>query len=501
MLSRRTALAGPALTLALVAACALAPARGGEPPDPAERAWAACARRFTELKLRCDYDAARSVLRAFLARHANSPHAEEARREIRELDPYAERQIKASYDNARTFSDRRQFEVALELYTEIIMRAPSPAWVEKARQGIEHNDKAVEAYYQAVRKECDRLVTGWKFAEAVAITDKAAAEMAGTKWVAPTLRLREEAEGSRAFFAGLIAKVEASQSDPKTAPFRVKDPTGWLVTAKIVAADERGFTCLAGGAGKSYTWEEMLPGKGEDPPKRFLEIVDLYKLTPGDQFSLGIFLLRRGYKKAATARFEIAAKDADLAERAKHYVEVISGSLNRLLYDFGSGLQLMDWRATGGRWRLARGELVQEADDGEAELLLEKHEYEAREVRFFFDLTARSSGGLISVVFAQDEKNSFGFAFSPSDGYSAFASIDGRIKTAKDAKFRLPAGKKVRVRCGLKGDTFALSVGTVKLPRLSAPGISALKGRFRIRTLDAAAGFDNVDIRNRVAGR
>jgi hypothetical protein len=186
-----------------------------------------------------------------------------------------------------------------------------------------------------------------------------------------------------------------------------------------------------------------------------------------------------------------------LFETADHYLQALSGRLNRLVYDFTQGLQVLDWEARCGRWLILKGELVQEGAEGEGELLLAKRSYRADQVRFFFDLTDRGGKGIIAVTFVQGPADAFGFAFSREEGYSAFASVGGRVTTVREPKFRLPADKRVRIRCGLKGDEFGLSVGSTKLPRLTAPGVSKLEGRFLLRTLDCRAAFNNLDISNR----
>jgi len=412
------------------------------------------------------------------------------------LAEFAEKQIKAAHANARNFSDRQRFDLALELYTEIITRAPSPEWVKKAREGIERNDKATAPLYRAVRKKCDQLFKQWNFAEAAKLAGKTSTELAGTRWAEPASRTLMEAAGAQEFFKSLTAKVKKTKDKPKRTPFKIKDLSGWYVRGRIIKADATGFICTVTGAGKTYPWEGLLPKKAGGNPGRLLEILDLYEHDAGEQLALGVLLFRRGFKKAAVARLKIAAKRQELAEEAGHYLDLISGNLNRAAYDFSSGLQLMDWRARGGRWRIAKGQLVQEAADGEGELTLARHKYKSKEVRFFYEMSTKGSKGLVSVVFVQDAKNSFGFAFSPADGYSAFASVGGRMQTAKDARFRLPRGRKVRIRCGLKGDEFALSVGKKKFPRLKLAGLDKLEGHFRLRTLDSPARFDNIVIRN-----
>jgi len=477
---------------ATVCTCALgaAPARSGEP------AWERCRKRVGEHKFDSDYDAARTRLKAFLAANPASEHAAEARKELESLESFAEKQIEGIYKRARSFSDGRRFDKALELYTEIITRSPSPEWVKRAREGIERNDKATEPLFAAVKKKCDQLLAEWKYAEAAKTAAKSAEDFLGTKWADFSEKIGSESKEISEFFVRLGLKVEKGKSSPRKTPFKIKDLSGWYVRGKIVRADEQGFMCTVTGAGRTYAWKDLLSDKGGQNPKRFLEIMDLYQPEGRDQLALGILLYRRGFKSQAADRFRVAAKRGDLSDRAERYLDLIGGTLNRVAYDFSSGLQLMDWHASGGRWRIVKGRLVQEGEKGEGDLKLVRHKYKAREVRFFFELTAPSPKGLVSVVLVQDDRNSFGFAFSPEEGYSAFGSIEGNVKTVKDARFRLPRGRKVRVRCGLKGDTFALSVGNRKLPRLKLAGLSRLEGHFHLRSLGAKAGFDNIVIRN-----
>ncbi len=490
MRTRILALAATAVLLGCTSALC------GAPPDPEAAAWAACEKQVEAHKFRSDYDAARRSLRAFMAAFPASTRAAAARKKMAGLEEFAEKQIKALQANARAFSGRRRFDLALEIYTEIITRAPSPEWLKKAREGIERNDKATAPLHAAVKKKFDQLFKQWKFAEAAKLAGKTGGDLAGTKWAEPTSRMLMEAAGAREFFASLAAKVKKSKDKPRKTPFKVKDLSGWYVRGKIVKADATGFICTVSGAGKTYTWAELLPKKAGEHPKKLLEILDLYALDASEQLALGILLFRRGFKKAGVARLKIARKRQELSEEASYYLDLISGNLNRAAYDFSSGLQLMDWRAGGGRWRIVKGQLVQEAASGEGQLTLSRHEYNSKEVRFFFEMSTKSSKGLVSVVFVQDAKNSFGFVFSPADGYSAFAVIGEEKRSVKDEKFRLPRGKKVRIRCGVKGDAFALSVGKKKLPRLTLPGLGKLKGHFRLRTFDSQTRFDNIVIRN-----
>jgi hypothetical protein len=482
---------GMTVLLGLCCTCVLgASACGGE------AAWELCKKRAGEHKFNNDYDAARTALKTFLAAHPGSANASEARKELESLESVAEKQIQGIYSRARKYSDRRMFDPALELFTEVITRAPSAGWVKKAREGIERNDQATEPLFNAVGKRYRKLFAEWKFSEAAETVKKTAADLIGTKWSDKAGRTMIEAQALSAFFKRLGAKVEKGKRSPKRTPFKIRDLSGWKVSGKISKIDEQGMMCLVTGAGKSYTWKSFLPKSPTQEPKRFLEIMDLYSPTAVDQLALGILLYRHGFKKAAASRFKLAAGDAKLADETGYYLDLISGTLNRVAYDFSSGLQLMDWQARGGRWRIVKGRLVQEAERGEAELILSRRKYQAKAVRLFFEMSTKSKRGLISVVLVQDEKNSFGFTFSPAQGYSAFASVDGKVKTVKLEKFRLPWGRKVRIRCGLKGNTFALSVGRTKMPRLTAAGLTKLQGTFRLRTLEAKAQFDNIVIRN-----
>ncbi len=461
-----------------------------------ELAWELCKKRAGEHKFNNDYDAARTALKAFLARYPGSANASEARKEMESLDGVAEKQIRGIYDRARKFSERRSFDQALELFTEVITRASSPEWVKKAREGIERNDRATEPLFNAVGKRYRKLFAEWKFSEAAEIVEKSAADLVGTKWADMAGRTGTEAKAVSAFFKRLGSKVEKTRNSPKKTPFKIRDLSGWMVSGEIAKISEQGMMCVVTGAGKSYSWKSLLPKNPSEEPKRFLEIMDLYSPAAEDQLALAILFYRRGFKKTATNRFKLAARDTEVAEAAGYYLDLISGTLNRVAYNFSSGLQLMDWQAQGGRWRIVKGQLVQEAERGEAELMLSRHKYNAKAVRFFCEMSSNSRRGLVSVVLVQDEKNSFGFAFSPVQGYSAFASVDGRIKTVKMEKFRMPRGRTVRIRCGLKGDTFALSVGRTKMPRLTAAGLSKVQGTFRLRTLESRAQFDNIVIRN-----
>jgi hypothetical protein len=472
-------------------------AAAAEPPDPADAAWEACRKRALSLKLASDYDNARRALRAFLVDFPASAHAAEAGKEAAALDGYAEKQIGGLYAIGDGFSERRRFDLALELYTEIVTRAPSPEWVAKAKAAIERNDQASEALHNAVKQKSDAFFGEWRFAEAAALLEKCAGELAGTKWAAPLARAAAEAASVRDYFAELSRKVEKSKAAPKKTPFKMKDLTGWMVKGEVASADDKGFICLVSGAGKTFTWKELLPAKPEEHPERFLAMMDLYEPAPREQLALGILLYRLGFKAAASGRLKAAGQDQGLADEVGHYQDLISGNVNQVAYDFNSGLQLMDWKAGSGRWRITGGQLVQEADEGEGELVLASRRHAAREVRLSFDLTCSASKGLLAVEFFKDDKNYFGFAFSPAQGYSTYASVAGRVSSAKDETYRLPRGQKVRIRCGLKGDTFALTAGETKLPRLTLAGLGALEGQFRLRTLDCSGRFDNVVISNR----
>jgi hypothetical protein len=485
------------LILAALICTGTALARGGEPNPVTARAWEKCRKHVSDRKFANDYDSARSALRAFLVDYPECAGATEARKELAAIQEVAEKQVRGIYDNAQHYSGRGRFDMALELYTEIITRAPSPEWVRKASEGIERNDKAAEPLYAAIRQKCEALFDEWKFEEAAQAARSSLKPLVGTRWAQAARRMVGEANAVRDFFGSLGAKVEDTKDHPKKTPFKVKDITGWRVRGKIIKADTNSLLCLANGVGREFAWKEMLPrNENGEKPERFMQVVDLYEMKPVDRLALGILLYRRGYKDRAGELFRLAEKDDEVSEQAGYYLSLMDGNLNRVAYDFSSGLQLMDWRATGGRWRIVKGQLVQESGSGEGELLLTKCKYKSQEVRFFYELTVEECAGLISVDFIKDGKNSFGFAFSPSEGYSAFASIDGRTKTARDAGFRLPKGEKVRIRCGVKGNTFALSVGSRKLPRLTVEGIGRMEGHFRIRTLDSKARFDNIVVRN-----
>jgi tetratricopeptide (TPR) repeat protein len=476
---------------------ALACAASSGEPDPAAGAWEKCRKQVADRKFANDYDTARSALRVFLLDYPDSAAAGEARKELVAIQEVAEKQVKGIFDNAQRYSGRGKFDLALELYTEIITRAPSPEWVRKAREGIERNDKATEPLYAAIRQKCEALFDEWKFEEAAQAAKASLKPLVGTRWAQPAQRMVTEANGVRDFFAALGEKIEKTKDEPRKTPFKVKDITGWRVRGKIIKADQNCLLCLANGVGREFAWKDLLPRNDNGKqPDRFVKIVELYEMAPPDQLALGILLYRRGYKEPAGGFFRKAEKNDDISEQAAYYLSLMDGNLNRVAYDFSSGLQLMDWRATGGRWRIVKGQLVQESSNGEGELLLTKRKYRSQEVRFFYELTVEECAGLISVDFIKDGKNSFGFAFSPADGYSAFASVDGQTKTTKDANFRLPKGEKLRIRCGVKGDTFALSVGRKKLPRLTVEGISQMEGHFRIRLLDSKARFDNIVVRN-----
>jgi tetratricopeptide (TPR) repeat protein len=470
---------------------------GGEPAAPGEAAWQACSTAVTDLKWRGDFDAARRVLRTFLARHGEGPQAGHARRELQSIEEFAERQVATIYASGRTLSERGQFEAALEQYTEIVTRAPSDEWVRKAREGIERNDQVTEAMFNAVRTKCEAMGNNWDFSGAARDAGKFSGAVSGTRWTEPMAKMAEEMGAMRDLFSCVAARIASTRDNPLKTSFKVKDLTGWMVRAEIIGADERELRCLVAGAGRNFTWQELLDEKSEGPAGRFLGVMDLFEPTAAEQLALGILLYRRGFKKAAEERLKLIEKDEKHGARAWRYLELISGSANVSSYDFGSGLQLMDWRAERGRWRLVKGELVQESENGEAELVLAKQAYKAADVRFFFEMAVKGGSGPVSVVFTQDEANSFGFTFSPADGYSAFARVNGKLQTVKDP-FKLRTGETVRIRCGVKGDTFALSVGDRKLPRLDAPGLQRLEGYFALSSIDCSVRFDNLSVRNQV---
>ncbi|HOX05538.1 MAG TPA: hypothetical protein PK280_03970 [Planctomycetota bacterium] len=487
---RRAALFG---TLALAAALAAAglPAASGEASPEAVKAWGQCQKEVGAAKVRGDIDAARTAMRSFLEAYPDAPQAETARSEIRSMEAAAEKQLATIWENAEACSQRRRYDLALELYTELLTRNSGPEWARKAREAIERNDAAAEAGYAGAKKRAEEAFAAWRFAEAAKAAERGRDELAGTKWAEPAARLAAETEAVRALFAGLIARVGATAGSPLKTPFQLTDLTGWKVRGEIVKADEAKLSVIVTGAGQDLAWKDMAPD-------RLVEIFSLYGLKPADHLALGILFLRQGKKDAAAPRFMAARADAELFERADYYLKVLAGQLNLLSYDFSQGLQILDWEARGGRWLILRSELVQDSADGEGELTLAKSPLKARELRLFFDLTDRGGKGAVSVVLVKDARNSIGFTFSRDDGYSAFASIDGKVTTVKEAGFKLTADKRVRIRCGLKGDEFALSVDETKLPRLNAPGIGKFEGlRLTLRTLDCKAAFDSFELSNR----
>lgn len=478
------------LAPAVLAAAFAAAAAAGEDADPAAAAWERAGNEAHACIQRGDPDSARTRLRAFLARHGESAGAAEARRQLAVIEPIAENQIRTLWDRAEEATRAKTFDSALELYSEIIARRPSADWVGKAKTAIERNDAVTEPLFAAFRKKSEENFASWRFSEAREWAGKAAAELAGTKWADEAARLAAETEAVRALMAGFSARVAASRDQPKKTPFRLKDPSGWLSAGVILAADAQKLSVEVNGAGQELPWKDM-------SPERMLEIMALYgEPSAADSLALGVLFLRQGRKEAAAARFMAARADSGLFDRAERYLQLIAGKLNVAGYDFSRGLQMLDWEARGGSWRIVKGELVQEAAEGPAELVLGRTTPAAR-VRFFFEMTVPDAKGLVSATFHQDDANFFGFAFSGEDGYSAFATIKGKTRTVRDAKFKLPAGRRVLIRCGLKDNTFALSVGQTKLPRLEVPGLSALEVRIVLRALDARAAFDNLEISNR----
>jgi tetratricopeptide (TPR) repeat protein len=484
MMARLAAALGLALLLA-------GPASSGEASPEALKAWGQCQREVGAAKIRGDLDAARTALRTFTESYPDAPQAATARAEIKASEALAEKQLTTIWENAEAFSQRKRYDLALELYTELLTRNSSPEWVRKAREAVERNDAAAEAGYSGARKRAEEAFAAWNFTDAAKFTEKGRDELSGTKWAEPAAKLAAETEAVRACFAGFIARVKATAANPKKTPFQLTDLTGWKVRGEIVKADEQKLSVTVTGAGQDLAWKDMAP-------ERMVEIFNLYGLLPSDHLALGILFLRQGKKEAAAPRFMAARADAALFDQADYYLKVLAGQLNLMAYDFSQGLQILDWEARGGRWLILKGELVQEGTDGEGELALTKRSCKAKELRLFFDLADRGGKGAISVVLVKDARNSVGFAFSRDDGYSAFASVDGKITTVKEAGFKLEGDKRVRIRCGLKGDEFALSVGDTKLPRLNAAGISKFEDlKLTLRTLDCRAAFDNFEIANR----
>ncbi len=473
------------------AACLAAGASAGEPSTETARAWSQCQKEVGAAKVRGDVDAARSALRAFADAYPDSDEAAAARSEIKAISPAADKQLAAIWENAEAFSKRRNYDLALELYTELLTRNSSPDLAARAKAAIERNDADTAKGYEDTRKRAEQAFAAWNFAEAAKAAGKGWQELAGTKWAEPAAKLAAETEAVRVFFAGFIARVKATAGAPKKTPFKMKDLTGWEVRAEIARADEQKLSVIITGAGQDLAWKDMAP-------ERMLQIMDLYELKPADHLALGILFLRLGNKDAAAPQFMAARADAALFDRADYYLKVLAGQLNLLSYDFSQGLQILDWEARGGRWLILKGELVQDGAEGEGELALAKHPCKAKELRLFFDMTDRGGKGAISVVLVKDGANSLGFTFSRDDGYSAFASVDGKVTTVKDATFKLDPDKRVRIRCGLKGDEFGLSVGDFKLPRLEAAGVSRFEDlKVTLRTLDCKAAFDNIEVSNR----
>ncbi|MHC4915674.1 MAG: tetratricopeptide repeat protein, partial [Planctomycetota bacterium] len=281
-----------AVASAVLLLCLAGGAPGGE-PDPVEAAWAACHKLVIEHKFKSDFDAARSALKRFLAAHPSSPRAADARKELEAVGAFADKQVQGLYDGARSLSGKLRYELALELYTEILTRAPGEEWVRKAREGIERNDKATEPLFRGLEKKCGQLFSDWKFSDAAELGASAAEQLAGTRWADPASRLLREARAVRDYFAALGRKVEETRENPRKTPFKVKDLTGWMVRGKIARIDETGFMCLVTGAGKEFAWKDRFGAGGSDP-SGFLEIVDLYEPGPREQMALGILLHRLG---------------------------------------------------------------------------------------------------------------------------------------------------------------------------------------------------------------
>jgi tetratricopeptide (TPR) repeat protein len=476
---------------ALLLAGAAGPLSAGEPSAEALKAWGQCQKEVGAAKIRGDFDAARSALRSFAESYPEAPQAAAAREELKTIAAAADKQLTAIWEDAEAFSARKRYDKALELYSELLTRNPGPDWIRKAREAVERNDAAAEQVFAKNKKRAEEAFAAWNFTDAAKQAEKGREDLTGTKWAEPAARLVSETEAVRALFAGVIAKVKATEASPKKTPFMIADLTGWKVRGEIVKADEQKLSVMVTGAGQELPWKDMAP-------ERMLELLNLYGLSPQDQFGLGVLFLRMGKKDAAGPRFMAARADAALFDAAEYYLKVIAGQLNLIAYDFSQGLQILDWEARGGRWLILKGELVQDGVEGEGELGLTKTTCKLKELRLFFELTDRGGKGAVSVVLLKDGQNSLGFTFSREDGYSAYASLDGKITTVKDAKFKLEADKRVRVRCGLKGDEFGLSVDNAKLPRLEVPGLAKLEGlKLTLRTLDCKAAFDNFEVVNR----
>jgi tetratricopeptide (TPR) repeat protein len=467
---------------------------GAEPPevDSAAKEWKKCWPIVIAAKLESDYDMARSYLKRFIIRFPESPKCAEAKKQLALIEPAAEQQIERLFKKGKVCSSRGQYDLALEVYTEVLTRSPNPEKVRKARQAIVRNDAATKPLFDALKKKSDALFASWKFADAAESCHKAAKALCGTKWEDPTLRMFRESSAVRDLISSLNSKIKAK---PKKTPFRVPNIDGWKVRAQLAKVVEEGVLCYAEGAGKVLKWDDLLPAGGTDVPTKFLQIFELYQFNSKEYLALSIILLRRGAKKSAEVELQKIIKDQKVGTSARRYLTMIVGSSARMTYDFSSGLQLMDWRAKGGRWRIVKGELVQETKKGEGELALTKGKIKLKSLRFFCEINS-ISGGLISVVFKQDESNSFGWVISPGRGYSAYARINGEVTTVKDENFRLPKGPLV-IRSGINKDSFIIKANGKKLPYLSAKGLASLEGSLFLKTFDCSAKFDNIVVGNK----
>ncbi len=467
---------------------------GGEPSeaDSAAKEWEKCWPIVISAKLESDYDMARSYLKRFIIRFPESPKCVEAKKELAFLEPAAEQQIERLFKKGKVCSSRGQYDLALEVYTEVLTRSPNSEQVRKARQAIVRNDAATKPLFDALKKKSDALFATWKFADAADSCHKAVKALSGTKWEDPALRMFRESSAVRDLISALNSKIKAK---PKKTPFRLPNINGWKVRAQLAKVVDDGVLCYVEGAGKILKWDDLCPIDGKDTPTKFLQIFELYSFNSHEHLALSILLLRRGAKKSAEVELQKIINDQTVGTRARRYLTMIVGTSARMAYDFSSGLQLMDWRAKGGRWRIVKGELVQEAKKGEGELTLAKGKIKLKSLRFFCEINS-VSGGLISVVFKQDESNSFGWVISPGKGYSAYARINGEVTTVKDEQFRLPKGSLV-IRSGINNDSFIIKANGKKLPYLSAKGLASLEGSLFLKTFDCSAKFDNIVVGNK----
>jgi len=473
-------------TLALL----VSPVRAVESPE--EAAYAAFERARAESRRHLkseDFALARAALMHVVNEHPGTEGARRAAAEISYVDDLAEEANADAFKRAASAAGYKNWAEALAGFTRLAARSDTGEWAEKARAEIKKITEATEAEYAKRAKEAAALVAEMAYDRAGNHMRRVARSLAGTgageRAAGDAQDLADLAES----FTALVARINASKDAPKKTPFKITDMTGWEAKRPIVRADEEQVWLSLGAIVVTRPWK----GFSSD---QFAGIAGLYEPMSEDRLALAVRWLWEGDAKRAREAIGKLMTDPVVGGRARALMNRFRKLENEAVYEFENGAEILDWRSRAGRWAIQDGALLQESvGEGRLELAARPH-LSASGLRVAFEFVLQEKG-TVTVELVQDAANLFGFSMSSGKGYFAYATVGGETKTVSGEKWRPKTGQRYVIRCGVKGGKVALSVGTLKMPRLEAKGVAAFEGTLVLRTSGAAVRFDRLRIANR----